>query len=74
MSSTRDWRAGDKGRDLEGSGFQSAVEEVWRGSNFSPGSAEVREGKARSVGSLWSVVEDILRVVVKDRVKILWEG
>lgn len=37
MSSTNALRAGDRGRDLEGSGVASSEVAVWRGSKYSPG-------------------------------------
>lgn len=41
ISSTSAWRALSSGRDLEGSGCQSSVAEVWRTSKYSPGAEAV---------------------------------
>ncbi len=60
MSSTRACRAGERGRDLDGSGVKSSEVAVWRGSKCSPGFPE-ELGKCSFVGC-W--VEDILGAVV----------
>lgn len=39
ISSTRAWRSFESGSDLDGSGCQSSMAEVWRTSNCSPGAS-----------------------------------
>ena len=39
ISSIRAWRSFESGSDLDGSGCQSSVAEVWRTSNCSPGAS-----------------------------------
>lgn len=58
MSSTRAWRAGERGRDLDRSGVMSSVVRVWRISCCSPGAVvEVSPG--------WDIL--VALVVVKGR-------